>query len=198
MAAKTGAIISSLREDPLLALPLATVLYGVAFLFLCRVWFYLIGGAADWTLMNKPEGPVAVSDPIYVALAGLLAVAVVVFAAQPARRWNGRVPSRAALFGGLMWLEAGEFLRTVAKPNDRIWLVQGLATGALTDSYLRDPFYAPLKWSKFEDLKTCSDCTKLFDYFINWPGQDKIPPGFEMLKDYSNIALLRRHRDRDK
>jgi hypothetical protein len=95
-----------------------------------------------------------------------------------------------------VWLDAGQFLRTVAKPGDRIWLVQGLATGALTDSYLRDPYYAPLKWSKFEDLRTCSECTKLFDYLINWPGRDKIPPGFEMLKDYSNIALLRRHHDR--
>jgi hypothetical protein len=95
-----------------------------------------------------------------------------------------------------VWLEAGQFLRTVTKPNDRIWLVQGLATAALTDSYLRDPYYAPPKRSKFEDLRACSDCTRLFDYFINWPGHDKVPPGFEMLKGYSNIALLRRRYDR--
>jgi hypothetical protein len=95
-----------------------------------------------------------------------------------------------------VWLGAGQFLRGVARPGDRIWLVQGLATGALTDSYLRDPFYAPLKWSKFEDLRTCSDCTKRFDYFINWPGRDKIPAGFEMLKEYSNIALLRRQHEK--
>jgi hypothetical protein len=95
-----------------------------------------------------------------------------------------------------VWLDAGQFLRDVAKPGDRIWLVQGLATGALTNSYLRDPYYAPVKWSKFDDLRVCSDCTKLFDYFINWPGGDKVPPGFEMLKDYSNIALLRRHHDK--
>ena len=32
-------------------------------------------------------------------------------------------------------------------------------------------------------------CTVRFDYFINWPGQDKVSPG--MLKDYSNSARLR-------
>ena len=37
-----------------------------------------------------------------------------------------------------------------------------------------------------------SDCTIRFDYFINWPGRDKVPPGFEMVKEYSNIARLRR------
>jgi hypothetical protein len=92
-----------------------------------------------------------------------------------------------------LWLEAGQFLRSVAKPSDRIWLVQGLATGALTESYLRDPFYAPLKWSKFDDLRTCSDCDKLFDYYLYWP-LPALPAGFEVLKRYPNITLLRKHR----
>jgi hypothetical protein len=91
-----------------------------------------------------------------------------------------------------IWLEAGEYLRAVAKPNDRIWLTQGLATAALTDSYLRDQYYAPLKWSKFERLRSCQDCTPLFDYILTFPGPAHVPPGFEVLKNYSNIAILRR------
>jgi hypothetical protein len=94
-----------------------------------------------------------------------------------------------------LWLEAGEYLRTVAKPNDRIWLTQGLATAALTDSYLRDPYYAPPKWSKFDDLRSCGDekCFySLFDYMITYSGADQVPSGFEVLKNYSTIAILRR------
>jgi hypothetical protein len=92
-----------------------------------------------------------------------------------------------------VWLAAGEDLRTVAKLNERIWLTQGLATAALTDSYLRDPFYAPTKWSKFEDLRSCQlgGCLPRFDYIITFLGED-IPPGFEVLKNYSNLAILRR------
>jgi hypothetical protein len=94
-----------------------------------------------------------------------------------------------------IWREAGVYLRAVAKPTDRIWLVQGLVTAALTDSYLRDQFYAPLKWSKFDDLRSCKDesCLfPLFDYVLTYPKVEKIPPGFEILKLYSNIAILRR------
>jgi hypothetical protein len=94
-----------------------------------------------------------------------------------------------------IWIEAGEYLRTVAKPTDRIWLAQGLVTAGLTDSYLRDQFYAPLHWSKFEDLRSCDNekCLfSLFDYILTYPGADKIPPGFEVLKSYSNIQNLRR------
>jgi hypothetical protein len=94
-----------------------------------------------------------------------------------------------------LWLEAGEYLRTVAKPDDRIWLTQGLATAALTDSYLRDPYYAPAKWSKFDDMRSCTEekCFfSLFDYILTFSGADQVPAGFEVLKNYSNIAILRR------
>jgi hypothetical protein len=94
-----------------------------------------------------------------------------------------------------VWIEAGEYLRTVAKPTDRIWLVQGLVTAGLTDSYLRDQFYAPLKWSKFDDYRSCKDENCLFsltDYVLTYPGPESIPPGFEVLKSYSNIQILRR------
>jgi hypothetical protein len=90
-----------------------------------------------------------------------------------------------------LWLEAGEYLRNVAKPNDRIWLTQGLATAALTDSYLRDQYYAPPKWSKFDDIRSCNEL-KCFDYIITYSGVDQVPSGFEVLKDYPNIAILRR------
>jgi hypothetical protein len=92
------------------------------------------------------------------------------------------------------WLEAGQDLRVVAKPTDRIWVGQGMAPAGLTDSYLRDQFYAPLTWSKFEDLRSCTNeqsCMLLFDYIITFPAAD-IPPGFEVLKSYSNIKILRR------
>jgi hypothetical protein len=92
----------------------------------------------------------------------------------------------------MVWLEAGEYLRTVAKANDRISVGQGMASAALTDSYLRDNFYAPPKWSKFEDLRSCQNCTPLFDYILTVPAADQVPPGFEVLKKYSNIAILRR------
>jgi hypothetical protein len=93
-----------------------------------------------------------------------------------------------------VWLDAGEYLRAIAKPTDRIWLIQGMATGGLTNAYLRDQFYAPPNWSKFGDLRTCKDqaCYQHFDYILTFVGQDNVPPGFEVLKDYSNIAILRR------
>jgi hypothetical protein len=93
------------------------------------------------------------------------------------------------------WLQAGEDLRAVAKPTDRIWVGQGMAPAGLTDSYLRDQFYAPPKWSKFEDFRSCKDENCLFslcDYVLTSPGTEKVPPGFEVLKSYSNIAILRR------
>jgi hypothetical protein len=92
------------------------------------------------------------------------------------------------------WLEAGQDLRAVAKPTDRIWVGQGMAPAGLTSAYLRDQFYAPLTWSKFEDLHSCKteqSCMLLFDYIITFPGAD-VPPGFEVLKNYSNIRILRR------
>jgi hypothetical protein len=94
-----------------------------------------------------------------------------------------------------VWLEAGEYVRAIAKPTDRIWLTQGLATAALTDSYLRDPYYAQSRWSKFNDLRTCTSegaCMPLFDYILTFPTKESIPPGFEVLKNFSNIAILRR------
>jgi hypothetical protein len=91
-----------------------------------------------------------------------------------------------------VWLDAGEYLRTVAKPTDRIWVRQGMAPAGLTDSYLRDEFYAAPKWSKFEDLRSCQDCQPLFDYILTFPGADKVPHGFEVLRNYPNIAILRR------
>jgi hypothetical protein len=93
-----------------------------------------------------------------------------------------------------VWLEAGEYLRPIAKSNDRIWLTQGLATAALTDSYLRDPYYAQSKWSKFKDLRSCTSeqsCMLLFDYILTHLEVD-IPLGFEVMKNYSNIKILRR------
>jgi hypothetical protein len=89
------------------------------------------------------------------------------------------------------WLEAGEYLRMVAKPTDRILVRQGMAPAGLTDSYLRDEYYAPTKWSKFEDLRSCQDCQPLFDYILTFPTADKVP-GFEVLKSYYNIKILRR------
>jgi hypothetical protein len=104
--------------------------------------------------------------------------------------------SLAAYSDGMrVWLQAGQDLRAVAKPTDRIWVTQGLATAALTDSYLRDQFYAPPKWSKFEDFRSCKDQNCLFslcDYILTFPGTDKIPPGFEILKSYSGIQILHR------
>jgi hypothetical protein len=94
-----------------------------------------------------------------------------------------------------VWLDAGEYLRTIAKPNDRIYATQGMVTVALTDSYLRDQFYAPLKWSKFQDLRACKneeECLQHFDYILTFPKPESIPPGFEVLKKYANIQILRR------
>jgi hypothetical protein len=93
-----------------------------------------------------------------------------------------------------LWLEAGEYLRALAKPADRIWVGQGMAPAGLNDSYLRDQFYAPPKWSKFEDLRSCKDesCFQHFDYILTFPRPESVPPGFEVLKKYSNIQILRR------
>jgi hypothetical protein len=94
-----------------------------------------------------------------------------------------------------VWLQAGEDLRAVAKPTDRIWVGQGMAPAGLTDSYLRDQFYAPPKWSKFEDYQKCNNENCLFslsDYILTFPGPERVPPGFEVFKSYSNIQTLRR------
>jgi hypothetical protein len=94
-----------------------------------------------------------------------------------------------------VWLRAGEDLRAVAKPTDRIWVGQGMAPAGLTDSYLRDQFYAAPRWSKFEDFRSCAseDCLySLSDYILTFPGAAHVPPGFEVMKRYSNIQILRR------
>jgi hypothetical protein len=93
------------------------------------------------------------------------------------------------------WLQAGEDLRAVAKPTDRIWVGQGMAPAGLTDSYLRDQFYAAPRWSKFEDFRSCASEACLYslsDYILTFPGAAHVPAGFEVMKSYSNIQILRR------
>src|SRR5262249_15833644 len=94
-----------------------------------------------------------------------------------------------------LWLQAGEALRAVAKPTDHIWVGQGMAPAGLTDSYLRDQFYAAPKWSKFEEYRSCASEECLYglsDYILTFPGADRVPRGFEVLKSYPNIQILRR------
>jgi hypothetical protein len=102
MTTKIETSIPSLYRKPILALSLIVLFYSAGFLFLCNIAFYLVGGAADWSMMNIPNGPIAISDPIYVALFGIMAVAGLLVAAQGGLRWSDRTPGRTAFGAGLI------------------------------------------------------------------------------------------------
>jgi len=92
------------------------------------------------------------------------------------------------------WIEAGLRLRTLVKPGDRVFVVHGLATAAITDAYFRDKFYAPPNLSRFADLKKCTDdCPDKFDYYLIWPTPAFWPPNFTPVAEYPNLDILRRN-----
>ena len=101
-------------------------------------------------------------------------------------------------------LEAGQYLRSITTPSDRIFIGQGLAVGAITEAYLRDYFYAPPKDSMFADIRAMClspDCMGLFDYFLM--GADAFeqhpewrPAGFAVDKMFPTVAILRKHENR--
>jgi hypothetical protein len=107
------------------------------------------------------------------------------------RRDGGLTVDRYSRYMDVL-LEAGKYLRTITGPNDRVWIEVSLATGAITDAYLRNKFYAPNQFSKYEDLHQCNGpCLERFDYLLASPDERTWPEGFELQKRYSNIAILR-------
>jgi hypothetical protein len=97
------------------------------------------------------------------------------------------------------WLQAGLDLSRVVRPEDRVFLLQGMATGALTKGYLVDQFYFPPNRSKYPDLRTCVpqvynlfNCAILYDYYVTHPGREHWPPSHEPWKEYQTIAVLKR------
>jgi hypothetical protein len=69
-----------------------------------------------------------------------------------------------------------------------VWIEVSLATGAITDAYLRNKFYVP----KYEDLRQCNGpCLERFDYLLASPDERTWAEGFELQKRYAYIAILR-------
>src|SRR5262249_25862823 len=97
------------------------------------------------------------------------------------------------------WLQAGLDLSDVVKAQERVFLMQGMATGAFTKGYLVDQFYFPPNRSKNADLRTCVpqvhnlfNCAILYDYYVTHPGHEHWPPSHELWKEYQTIAVLKR------
>jgi hypothetical protein len=107
-------------------------------------------------------------------------------------RDKGSVSSYAEWMDGA--LKAGEYLRTISRPDTRVMIGHGLATGAITDAYVRNGFYAPNEFSKYADLRACgsNSCLEKFDYVISGPDKNTWPDGFELEKDFLSITILRR------
>jgi hypothetical protein len=174
--------------------------------FLPGIFCLLVMSGHLLTRSNRPTLPAWIRlDAPQIAVFAILLQLMQSFLVGYHAKWNDltltashlRDRFSVAKYGESMetWLRAGEDLRAVTKPSDRIWVAQGMAPAGLTDSYLRDQFYAPPKWSKFEDYRACTNENCLFllsDYILTFPGADKVPPGFEVLKSYSNIQILRR------
>src|SRR5262249_12309882 len=96
------------------------------------------------------------------------------------------------------WLQAGLDLSDVVKDQERVFLMQGMATGAFTRGYLVDQFYFPPNRSKYADLRTCVpqvhnlfNCAILYDYYVTHPGHEHWPPSHELWKEYQTIAVLK-------
>lgn len=72
------------------------------------------------------------------------------------------------------WRVAGREFQEIAKPEDRLFLEQGLVVGAFTKSYWHDWVYTPLVKSSYPDLVECGlgqtgeDCRLLFDYYVTF------------------------------
>jgi hypothetical protein len=72
------------------------------------------------------------------------------------------------------WRVAGREFQKIAKPEDRLFLEQGLVVGAFTKSYWHDWVYTPLVKSSYPDLVECGrgqtgqDCRLLFDYLVTF------------------------------
>ena len=97
------------------------------------------------------------------------------------------------------WMQAGLDLAPVVRPQDRLFLLQGMATGAFTKGYLVDQFYFPPNRSKFEDLRNCvsqahnqNNCNILYDYYLTFAKNLNWPPTHEVWKEYQTIAVLKR------
>jgi hypothetical protein len=97
------------------------------------------------------------------------------------------------------WTVAGYDVEHVIKASDRVFLMQGMVTGSLTDGYMIDQFYFPASKSRYEDLRACYsqahngyNCTILYDYWITFAGATHRPPAFEVWKEYDTIAVLKR------
>jgi hypothetical protein len=97
------------------------------------------------------------------------------------------------------WLQAGLDLDAVVKPEHRLFLVQGMATGAFTGGYRVDQFYFRPNRSRFDDLRTCvpqphnqSNCAILYDYYVTFPDKNYWPASHEAWNLYSTISVLKR------
>lgn len=98
------------------------------------------------------------------------------------------------------WFQAGLDLRALdVRPDEKLFLMQGMLTGALTNSYLVDQFYFPPRKSKFPELRRCNSlpedshaCDINYDYLITFADKKYWPATHESVKAYTTIAVLRR------
>jgi hypothetical protein len=98
------------------------------------------------------------------------------------------------------WFQAGLDLRAMKIPaSDKLFLMQGMLTGAMTDSYLVDQFYFPPKQTGFPELRRCNTlpedshaCDIFYEYIVTMPDAKYWPSTHESIKKYETIAVLRR------
>lgn len=98
------------------------------------------------------------------------------------------------------WFQAGIDLRAIGvKPTDKLYLMQGMLTGAMTEGYLVDQFYFPPTQTQFPELRSCKTlpwdshaCDIYYDYVITFADKKYWPETHESIKEYKTIAVLRR------
>jgi len=98
------------------------------------------------------------------------------------------------------WKQSGIDLSKIVKGDDRIFLYQGMMTGAFTNGYLIDQFYFKTTDSKYPDIKRCqsqpnnqANCLVLYDYIFTFTDPKYWPDTHHKIGDYQTITILKRN-----
>lgn len=97
------------------------------------------------------------------------------------------------------WHEAGLDLIPKVTRQTKMFLLQGMVTGSLTDAYLVDQFYFPSDRSSDPLIHDClplhddpAGCSILYDYIITYKDPKIWPASHEVEREYATIVVMKR------
>jgi hypothetical protein len=95
------------------------------------------------------------------------------------------------------WLEAGEYLKRIERPGDRVFQWRDIAGSAMTDMYVMDQYYAPPTLSSHPDIRGCTaslSCVRLYDYLMTGaePNVARTLPTHLVVQRYHNLWIMKR------